>query len=68
MLEFEDHIPDIDEALIPIPAFGRAFLWDRWDHQIANTRVKLKWGPVRPSFKLAIFEPVVAKLIGARVT
>jgi hypothetical protein len=65
MIEFEDAIPDADVGLVP--DFARAFLWDRWD-AIKQTRVKMRWGPLRPSFRLYVFEPVVVKLIGPRPT
>lgn len=64
MLEIVDDIPETAEWELPLSV--RRALWAKWDRDVAPKRVKLKWGIFRPSFKLRVFEPVVAKLLGPR--
>lgn len=63
MIEFQDSIPGLEPDLIP--PFVRAFLWDRWD-AMRQKRIKLHWGPLHPSFRLYVFDPLIEKFIGPR--
>lgn len=47
------------------PNVWRAAFWS-WFDEFKNQRFKLRWGIFRPSFKLAILEPLFVKLIGDR--
>lgn len=51
------------QSSAPFP--WRAAFWQTFD-EFKNTRIKIRWGIFRPSFKLAILEPLFVKLIGAR--
>lgn len=63
MLEFDDPIPDTAEW--EIPEVVRLLLWSRWD-AIRNKRFKLHWGPLRPSWRWRVLDPLIVKLIGPR--
>lgn len=62
MADYED---DGIESAIGLPAIWKEVFWTEFDAQ-KDRRIKLKWGIFRPSFKIAMLEPLFVKLIGPR--
>ena len=60
--EFVDAIPPLGAG---VPVDVKEYLWALFD-RFKDHRFKLKWGIFRPSFKLAILEPLFVRLIGPR--
>lgn len=64
MADYED---DGIEPTLALPPTWRSTFWMEFDRQ-KERRIKLKWGFLRPSFKVAALEPLFVKLIGPRAT